>query len=274
MKTIHNQILASTHIDSHGERNTKEILESFCSMYDAKRMPMNQQHDLKLKSPGYIENLRLVPDKDGSDNWSLIGDVYYEGDSLQNVMGGFSISFLEVLRRSHSNNLFDIYLPYPHYKDNTLVDELFEEGLVSVGRWAKKAADPNSVALVVGIMVFILKPVWEDLYKTQFAPHIYKFFSTKFGKLRERKVDVQFIQQVVYNDYDIQVLLIPASGYEEMSFDIEATSQAIELVHQMLTTLPPEALKVSKVFLQFDENSNTYSIYRIEHGDGSLTEKV
>jgi hypothetical protein len=274
MNIIYNQILAGTRIDSHGERNTKELLESFCTLYAGKRMPMNQHHDLTLNSPGYIENLRIVPDKDSPDDWSLIGDAHYDGELLQNPMGGFSISFLEVLRHSQSQNLFNIYLPYPHYNDIELVDELFEEGFLSVGRWAKKSADPSTVALMGGTIVFILKPVWEDLYKTQIAPHVYRFFSTKFGKLREREMDIQFLQHVIYNDYDVQVMLIPARGYEEMSFDVEATSQAIKLVHQMISTQPTEAQKVSKVFLQFDEKSNRYSIYRIEHEDGSLTENI
>ncbi len=274
MKTIKDQILASTRLDSQGERNPKEVLESFCTMYAGKHMPLNQQHDLTLKSTGYIENLRLIPVDDNSDDWALVGDVYYDGDSLQATMGGFSISFLEVLRRGKSQDLFHVYLPYPHYKDSVLVDELFEEGFVSVGRWAKKAADPATVALIGGIIVFIMKPVWEDLYKTQIAPHVYRFFSEKFGKLREKKIDAQFVQHVQYNNYEIQVLLVPARGFEEKSFGIDATSQAMALVHQRLTTLPADIQMASKVYLQFDENANSYSIYRIEHKDGSLTENA
>lgn len=130
------------------------------------------------------------------------------------------------------------------------------------------------MALIGGMIVFIMKPVWEDLYKTQIAPHIYRFFSTKFGKLREKKIDAQYVQHVEYNNYDIQVLLIPAHGLEEMSFGVDATTQAMALVHQRLTTLPSDAQMARKVFLQFDEKTNSYRIYRIEHSDGSLTENV
>lgn len=274
MKTIKNQILAGTRLDSQGERNPKEVLDSFCSVYAGKRMPMNQQHDLTLKSPGYIENLRVVPDKENTGDWSLVGDVYYDGESLQAAMGGFSISFLEVIRRGDSQDLFNVYLPYPHYKDSTLVNELFEDGFVSVGRWAKKAADPATIALIGGVIVFIMKPVWEDLYKTKIAPHVYRFFSTKFGKLREKKIDAQFVQHVEYNNYEIQVLLIPARGSEEKSFGIDATTQAMALVHQRLTAVPTDTQMASKVFLQFDVKTNSYGIYRIEHKDGSLTEIV
>lgn len=274
MKIIKNQILAGTRLDSQGERNPKEVLDSFCAMYTGKRMPMNQQHDLTLKSPGYIENLRVVPDEGSPGDWSLIGDVHYDGKSLQTVMGGFSISFLEIIQRSQTQDLFHVYLPYPHYNDSALVDNLFEEGFVSVGRWAKKAADPVIMALIGGVIVFIMKPVWEDLYKTQIAPHIYRFFTEKFGTLREKKIETQFVQHVEYNNYEIQVLLIPAHGSEEMSFSVDATTQAMALVHQRLTSLSPDSQMASKVFLQFDEKTNSYGIYRIEHKDGSLSENV
>jgi len=274
MQIIKNQTLAGTRLDSHGERNPKEVLDSFCAMYAGKRMPMNQQHDLTLKSPGYIENVRVVPDESSLGDWSLVGDVHYDGESLEAAMGGFSISFLEVLRRSQSQDLFHIYLPYPHYKDTALIDDLFEEGFVSVGRWAKKAVDPATVALIGGVIVFIVKPIWEDLYKTQIAPHIYEFFSKKLGKLREKKIDVQFVQHVEYNNYEIQVLLIPACGFEEESFGIDATTQAMVTVHQKITSLPQNDLMASKFFLQFDETTNAYSIYQIEHKDGSLSENV
>jgi hypothetical protein len=41
MKTIPNQVLAGTRLDSQGERNTKEVLDSFATLYAGKRMPLN-----------------------------------------------------------------------------------------------------------------------------------------------------------------------------------------------------------------------------------------
>lgn len=274
MKTIANQILAGTRLDSQGERNTKEALESFVALYVGKRMPLNQQHDLSLKSPGYVENLRVVPDKGSSGDWSLIGDVYYEGESLEIPVGGFSISFLEVFRRGESQDLLHVYLPYPHYNNNELVEEVFEEGFISVGRWAKKAADPALVALVGGVIVFFIKPIWEDLYKTQIAPHVYKFFAGKFKKLREKNIDANFVQYVVHNNYEIQVLLIPSRGKEEHCFSVEQTNAAMALVHSRLTSQNAATAPASKMFFRFDDEANCYVLYRIEHKDGSLSERV
>jgi hypothetical protein len=193
VKVIKGQILAGTRVDSHGERVPKAVLDSFAEQYAGKRMPLNQQHDLSLVSPGFVENLRVVPDERNRGDWSLVGDVSYDGESVQSAIGGFSISFLEIFRRSEAQELFFVYLSYPHYNDAALVDELFEDGFVSVGRWAKKAADPVTVGLVGAAAVFFLKPVWEDLYKTQIAPHVYRFFSEKFAKLREKSIPVNFV---------------------------------------------------------------------------------
>lgn len=274
MNTIKSQTLAGIRLDSQGERNTKEVLESFAALYAGRRMPLNQQHDLSLKSPGYVENVRVIPDAVSPGDWSLVGDAYFDGDALEIPVSGFSISFLEVLRRGNTQDIIHVYLPYPYYNDSTLIDEVFEEGFISVGRWAKKAADPTLIALVGGVIVFFVKPIWEDLYKTQIAPHVYKFFSGKFKKLQDKSMSADFIQYVVYNNYEIQVLLIPARGKEEHCFSIDKTNAAMELVYAQLTTQDPATIPASKMFLQFDEQSDSFSLYRIEHKDGSLSERV
>lgn len=270
MQTIKSQTLAGTCVDSQGERNPKEVLDSFARQYAGKRMPLNQQHDLSLKSPGYVENLRVVPDEDSPGDWRLVGDVSFDRGTLHEAMGGFSISFLEVLRRSKSQDLFHIYLPFPHYRDQQFLDDLFEEGYSSVGRWAKKAADPTTVGLIGATVIFLIKPVWEDLYKTQIAPHIYDFFKRKMGKLKEKKIDAQLVQYVEYNNYEIQVLLLPARGREEECFAVDSTTAAMKLVHEQLISLPDSSTPPSKIFLQYDDDANAFKIHRIENKDGSL----
>jgi len=264
MKTIANQIPSGTRLDLHGERNTKEALDLYAAQYVGKRMPLNQQHDMSLKSPGYIENMRVVPDEESPGDWALIGDVYCEEESLEIPVGGFSISFLEVLRRGQSQDIFQVYLPYPYYNDSELIDEVFEEGFITVGKWAKKAADPALTALVGGSIVFFIKPVWEDLYKTQIAPHIYKFFAGKFKKLQEKNITANFIQYVCYNNYEIQVLLIPSPGKEEHCFSVEQTNAAMEFVQSYLTSQGPAAVLASKMYLKFDDEANCFVHFRTD----------
>ena len=269
MKTIKNQANAGTRLDSQGERNSKEVLLALARQYAEKRMPLNQNHDFSLPVLGFAENLRVVPDESSPGEWRLIGDVQFDGDALDIPFGGFSISFIEILRKSQSQELFHVYLPFPYYNDHELIDEIFEEGFVSVGRWAKKAADPTSIALIGGIVALILKPVWDDVYKTQIAPHVYKFFSEKFSKLEEKNISADFVQHVVYNHNEIQVTLIPCRGQEEQCFNIEETNAAIECVHSYLTSQVPLETPPRKIFLRYDEETCKYVLHRIENQDGS-----
>lgn len=150
------------------------------------------------------------------------------------------------------------------------MNDLFEEGYSSVGRWAKKTADPTTVGLIGASFIFLIKPVWEDLYKTQIAPHIYEFFKRKFGKLKEKKIDAQLVQYVVYNNYEIQVLLLPSRGREDECFAVESTTAAMKLVHDQLIAVPESSNPPSKIFLQYDDDASAYKILRIENNDGSL----
>jgi hypothetical protein len=128
--------------------------------------------------------------------------------------------------------------------------------------------------LIGGVFIFIIKPVWEDLYKTQIAPHIYDFFKKKSGKLKEKKVDAQLVQYVQYNTFEIQVLLLPVQGKEEECFSVDATTAAMRVVHAQLTSQPPESIPPSKFFLQYDEVEGIYKLSRTENKDGSVSGPV
>jgi hypothetical protein len=272
MNTIANQVIAGTQLDLQGERNTKKALESFVDRYAGKRMPLNRQHDLALKSFGYAENLRIIPDKDSPGDWFLVGNIHYEGESPGIPAGGLSISYVELIRQSESEDLLQLYLPHPYYNDQEFVDELFEEGFISVGKWRKKFLDPASVALLVAAGIFFMQPIWDDLYKTEVSPRLHRLFAAKFKKLQEKNIEINFVQEVNYNNYQIQVLLIPTHGREEHCLTVEQTDAAMALVHSRLTSQDQALVPAEKMVLQFDDQNNCYVLRRIEHRDGSVTE--
>lgn len=261
-------------MDRQGERIPKETLEAFAAIHAGKRMPLNRQHDFALKSSGYIENLRVVPDQDSPGDWVLIGDVYYDEESLDTAVGGFSISFMQLLRQGESQDFFQVYLPYPYYNDHALVEELFEEGYTSVGKWCKKAAEPITTGLIVGAIILFVTPIWDDLYKNQIAPHIYRFFAGKFKKLQEKEIGVNFVQNIVLNSQSIQVFLIPTRGREQHCFSVERTTAAMALVHARLSAQRQATVPISKVILQFEDENDRYVLRRIEHEDGSLSDST
>ena len=121
MREIRNQVLGGTTEDTQGECLPLEILQGFAAVYHGKRQPLNQGHDLAKRSAGYIENIRVVDHPEIDGEYALIGDVYCDESRLEEVMRGFSISYLEMIRRSEDAHELIVYLPYPHYNDAALV---------------------------------------------------------------------------------------------------------------------------------------------------------
>jgi hypothetical protein len=214
MKFFKDQVLGGTRVDFQDEKIPKHILDSIVSSCHGKRQPLNQDHDLTHNSAGYIENIRLIEDVNNTGEWSLIGDVYCDDSDLKVVLGGFSISYLDVTDKLSPSPDFLVYLPYPYYSDKSVIEAVSADSNVNVGRWVKKGADPATIAIIGATAVFILKPVWEDLYKIQIAPKIYTYFSKKHDEFKSRKISTDLIQMVEYNGKDIQVILIPIRGSE------------------------------------------------------------
>ena len=40
------------------------------------RLPLNQQHDMRLETAGYLANFRLIPDDKEAGEWNVVADVY------------------------------------------------------------------------------------------------------------------------------------------------------------------------------------------------------
>lgn len=272
MPTIPNQVLAGTRLDAHGERNQVDWLHRFAEMYAGRRMPLNQAHDLGLGSPGYVENLRIIPDESSAGDWSLVGDVFYESESLMLPIGGFSISFLEVLKRSKSQDYLHVYLPYPHYNDKALLDDVFVEGFVSVGRWAKKAADPNTVALVGAVVIAVFTPIWDHAYKTLIAPHIERFFKERFASLQAKGIGADLVQYIEYGDQEVQAILIPIRGKEQHCFTIEKTAAAMLSLHDHLISLDRNHVPIAKVYMKFNRASDRFEFLRFDYIDGTTSD--
>jgi len=237
-------------------------------------MPLNQHHDMSMPSPGYAENLRVVPDPDSHDDWYLVGDVRFEGDRLRLPIGGFSISFTELIRTGRDQELFRIYLPYPHHQDEQFVEALFEDGFTAVGRVAKKGAETDTIAVIATVVVAVLAPIWDQTYKTHIAPHVERFFRAKFGPMRQRGLGANFLQHLSYDGHEAQVMLVPARGNEEHCFSIEKTTSAMLKAHEYLIGLDKGHVRVSKIYFVFDTERDSYEMFEIVFADGSTTKGV
>lgn len=275
MKLFKDQCLSGTKLDAQGERIPKSVLESFAIGNTGVRQPLNQGHDLTLKTIGYIENIRLIKDTNDPKEWLLIGDVFCDPTDLEITLGGFSISYLELTHRSVVQEEFLVYLPFPHYNDDILLSELLESENISLGKWVKKAADPSTIALIGAVGVFVLTPVWDDLYKKFVAPRVYGFFSKNLDRFTKKNISTDFIQKISFDGLDIQVVLIPKRGKEKECFSVDNINDALESVHSYLFSTPlPTHKSISRLDLFYYSETVGFKMHRIEYDDGEVEHVV
>jgi hypothetical protein len=269
MRTIKGQILAGTRLDSQGERNSKDVLEQYAAAFAGRRQPLNQHHDLTLPVIGHIENFRVVADEENPGNWQLIGDVFIESDDVSPEFKGFSFSYMEKLRDSQNQERIEVFLPYPHYNDPVLIDEVFEDGFASVGKIVRKGASPETVALIVSVVVAVLQPLWEDLFRSMIAPSVVKFFEGRFISLSKRNVSCDVLHQIDYSGHSAQVLFVPVRGKELECLSIEMQCQGMLMVSDYLAALDVNHVPASKIILTFDQTERKFVITVVHFRDGS-----
>jgi hypothetical protein len=176
VQEVKNQTLASTREDRHGERVSKEVLEAYCTAARGRR-PLNEQHDMRRRTVGWIENLRVVPDPDAEGEWALKGDVYCTSADLGTALKGFSISFFQGLAGPAEPERA-IYVPYPHYNDKQFIDSLAEDDeALHVGKVVRKALDESTVAVLISLVLFVLGPEWQHVYDERVRPNLECLFA-------------------------------------------------------------------------------------------------
>ena len=270
MRIIPDQTLAGTRPDLQGERNSKEVLVRYASAYAGIRLAINQHHDLSLPVIGYIENIRVVPDKASPGDWQLIGNISLDRDETEPLLGGFSFSYMEKLRHSEQQERIEVFLPFPHYNNETLLDEVFEEGFISVGRIVRKEASPETIALVVSVAVAVLQPLWDDVFRAKIAPTVADFFQRRFGTLASRNISCDFIQHIDYAGHSAQVLFIPTRGREAECLSLEKLCSGMFLAADYLNALDLNHVPATKIILTFDRLTSRFSINSVHFSDGTV----
>jgi hypothetical protein len=91
MPVLLRQPLASTSLDAHGERLTRdELLTLFEALPE--ELVINDKHDLTLPSAAVARNLQFVELHAGE--WAIVGDVTVHDAELLKQRGGFSMAWL------------------------------------------------------------------------------------------------------------------------------------------------------------------------------------
>jgi len=266
---IKNQILASTQLDSQGERQTKKSLESLCELFKKKqRLPLNQQHDMNLDAVGYIDNFRVVPSSDGENEWSLIGDVYFHDVELDEALKGFSYSITEDMQGNLSKKEVGVYVPYPFYQNDGVLKALAAtgDGVVS-GAWRKKAADPGTVSLVVSFVLFVAAPAYTNYWNNKISPLLKELVSNlKNGKSTEY---AQVSKGHLGETYGIY--FVPPRGTDSKYLTLSLIIDGIRAAENHVNGDDLAKNKgVHLVKLVYSNDHSAYQLKSVEYNDGSI----
>ncbi len=264
------QIIAGTQVDGHGEKRSKEFFERMLSHYP-QRMPLNQQHDMRKETLGYLENFRLVPSAAEANEWNVIADIYITSDDIDDALKGFSFSALETIGGNTTSTLYYIHLPFPMYNDNVFIKDLIDsDNELMVGKWIKKAIDPVTIGLIATGIALFLGPEWDIQYKRHVRPAMGKLLSY-IPKLIEKDVSPDLIQQVVgHIEETIKVYFVPDRNDVIGSYQEHHILPAIEVVKDFLGS--DEKSKITGVDmakLYFDKQKELYVLFHVQYLDGS-----
>ena len=270
MRHIPNQTLASTNLDSQGERLTREFLERFQDQAGNTRFPIHQQHDMSKPIAGHIENIRLIADDQHPGEWRLVADVFYEEGHVDDVLGGFSISGMEMLRRADSPSAL-VYLPFPHYNDEELVGMLAADSQLNIGKWIKKGAEPIGWLLLGSVITFAATPIWDDIYKRKIAPRIDALLAEFLSSFQRKGLTPELAQIIEFQGAHVEVRLIPTKGKEAECLRSEVVHGGLAKVVDFLSSDRKAGdVGVKRIVVFHDDAIGAFSIHRIEYADGTV----
>ena len=274
MRKYENQIIGGTRVDVQGEKLTKEFLQRYCDYVGDKRIPLHQQHDMSRKTAGFIENFRLIPDTEIHGEWRLIGDVSVEEGDVEDVLGGFSISGMEELRKSSTATAL-IYLPFPHYNDEQLVAELCSDADLTVGKWIKKDAEPIAWAVLGSVIAFVVTPIWDDIYKRKIAPRLDELIKNYREPLNAKGVKIELVQIVLFKDAEVEVRIVPTKGDQVTCLQTEIVQAGLQKVVEFLQAdVKANSVGVKRIVIFYDDGKAAYVLHRVEYGDGHVEHLV
>lgn len=260
----------STRLDSQRERQSKETLEEIAA-HMPRRFPLGQHHDMSKPYLGYMENVRVVPNAQEHGEWVLIADICVETGTLDDALGGFSYGWTSNYRSNRDSADGAVYLPYPYYNDDELIDRLLDRAPpLQVGKWHKKAATPDPLGLIVSFVLFILAGPWQKLYDTKVHPYLMQLV----GRLKETLGDLDYNYGFHVRDEQgriVSVYLIPAAREALYLSQVAALKTGLEVASTYLHT--SELAKSRGVYLlklRYDSTKGAYSVLSAQFNDGTF----
>jgi hypothetical protein len=232
------------------------------------KFPIHQLHDMSKPVAGYIENARVIADPTHPCEWCLIGDVFIDEGKVEDLLGGISVSGTEMLRRTDSATAL-VYVPFPQYNDQELIQALIDDKDLNVGKWIKKAAEPIGWIVIVSVLAFAVTPIWDDIYKRKIAPRIDELLVKYISTFQRKGLTPELAQVVFFRDAQVEVRLIPVKGQEAICLRSECVFKGLETVVAFLKRDPKaNEVGVKRIVVFYNEGISAFALHRVEYSDG------
>ena len=263
---IKKQVIASTNLDSHGERFTKAELERWAAGAP-RRMPIHVMHDMEQPISGVITNISVVPN-DSTEEWQIVGDIETDDIRLGVEFKGFSISLFSPIYENPNSKL-KIALPYPAYNDATLINSLTKIGEFDISKWRKKADTTTVVAVVLMFAQVVLTPFSEDLYNTYIRSALRSFRKSALGLLGSREIPVELCQRIEFANRIIELRFLPDDNTQPIILDDQLLLSSILQSKELLEEHRFSVRKIARLVFKFDRIGRRFVVLRTEFDDGS-----
>ena len=251
--------LSSTTLDSHGEKFERNDLDQFARM---ERIPLWTEHRSDMPTLGFITNLRVEEiDKD----YFLIGDIH--AYKPLDVSNGFNLS-VGATRISHmvENSVLTIFIPYPWYQNEALLEKLSSEEKVSIGQYVKKELDPNAFALIVSTIALLVGPEWNRQYGVRVRPVLLEALRIIRTRLLDMGIQADLHQTLkLKTGSKVLLKLIPGTKPNNTSYSIDCIDQAISEATELCMR---RGDSIQEITMIFDQKIGSYKFYLTTSIDG------
>lgn len=266
IREFKNQIVGSSHLDSQGERHTKEDLEYYCARMPG-RQYVHRNHDMRIAPPGYIENLRVAPSEKEDGEWVLLGDVTVDEEYLDETIGGFSISYTRVLIK-RDDYYAGVYLPYPLYNDEALMQELARDPNLNIGKIVQKGADTALWTIILSpfawIALRVADAVAKEIIDRTILPSVRRALDVALPHTSKNAVNIQVGVPASVNGLVVEVRIVPPLNTEGKYLTDSLVRDALMAANDRLVagSVPPEM--VQRIVLEYSEQAEKYEVTRVE----------
>lgn len=234
-------VMATTHVDLHGEKFSLKALQSLASQLEKEYLPININHDIRHPPAGRGSSAEVVKLSDGEWGVLATGELYEESDTLESLAGdGRKI-------RIRDEDIETISVEYDRtFADGAgkeLIRELSQISESTLTYKVKKAYEPISM-LIIAIGVFVVGSIATGFFR-KIGYDIYdKLKDTLSNYYRKKEPSDQILDFCVLSQKDDRIFEVHVLITNPPSKDVaDFFANGLNEVDALLLSLPLDKAK-------------------------------